>query len=111
MEENKNKKKEGKVYIMNIYDFSKKEILERTQNLSKFELKEALDNPDKVTIYSINDYINDIKNNGLLENVLEYWDVNSESEFIELFKTGVSSGEWIDTGIYQGCDYVLEWCI
>lgn len=111
MEENKNKKKEGKVYIMNIYDFSKKEILERTQNLSKFELKEALDNPDKVTIYSINDYINDIKNNGLLENVLEYWDVNSESELIELFKTGVSSGEGIDTGIYQGCDYVLEWCI
>ncbi len=96
---------------MNIYDFSKKEILERTQNLSKFELKEALDNPDKVTIYSINDYINDIKNNGLLENVLEYWDVNSESELIELFKTGVSSGEGIDTGIYQGCDYVLEWCI
>lgn len=96
---------------MNIYDFSKEEILKNTQNLSTFELKEALENPEKVTIYSIHDYINDLKNNGLLESELEYWNVNNEKELIELFKTGVSSGEGIDTGIYKDCDYVLEWCI
>lgn len=96
---------------MDIYDFSKKEILEKTQNLSKFELEEALKNPDKVTIYSVNDYINDIKNNGLLEHELEYWNVKNEDELINLFKAGISTGDGIDTGIYKGCDYVLEWCI
>lgn len=96
---------------MTIYDFSKKEVLEKTQNLSKYELKEALENSDKVTIYSVNDYINDIENNGLLENELEYWNVKNKNELIELFKSGVSSGDGIDTGIYKGCDYVLEWCI
>lgn len=96
---------------MNIYDFSKEEILKNTQNLSKFELKEALENPEKVTIYSVSDYINDLKNNGLLENELEYWNVDNVNELSNLFKTGISSGDGIDTGIYKGCDYVLEWCI
>lgn len=96
---------------MDIYDFSKKEVLEKTQNLSKFELEEALKNPDKVTIYSVNDYINDIKNNGLLEHELEYWNVENENELTNLFKAGISSGDGIDTGVYKGCDYVLEWCI
>lgn len=91
---------------MNIYDYSIKEVLENTQNLTKEDLKRKLDN-NLVTIYTVKEYIDELESNDLLEDELAYWDVENKDALEKLFKSEVHSGDGLDTGIYKGCDFVI----
>ena len=95
-----------------IYDWDKEELLKKVSNLSKADLKRALE-PGKVTIYSIDDYIEDLKGSNCLESELESWKVSNEEELKDLFLGGVNSGDGIEAGSFIGTlgnviDFVLE---
>lgn len=95
-----------------IYDWDKEELLKKVCNLSKSDLKKALE-PGKVTIYSIDDYIEDLKGSNCLDDELESWKVNNEEELKDLFLGGVNSGDGIKAGSFIGTlgnviDFVLE---
>lgn len=95
-----------------VYDFDKEELLKKVSNLSKADLKRALE-PGKVTIYSIDDYIEDLKGSNCLESELESWKVSNEEELKALFLGGVNSGDGIEAGSFIGTlgnviDFVLE---
>lgn len=84
----------------------------KVSNLSKADLKRALE-PGKVTIYSIDDYIEDLKGSNCLESELENWKVSNEEELKDLFLGGVNSGDGIEAGSFIGTlgnviDFVLE---
>lgn len=95
-----------------VYDWDKEELLKKVSNLSKADLKRALE-PGKVTIYSIDDYIEDLKGSNCLESELESWKVSNEEELKDLFLGGVNSGDGIEAGSFIGTlgniiDFVLE---
>ncbi len=95
-----------------VYDWDKEELLKKVSNLSKSDLKRALE-PGKVTIYSIDDYIEDLKGSNCLESELENWKVSSEEELKDLFLGGVNSGDGLEAGSFIGTlgnviDFVLE---
>lgn len=95
-----------------VYDWDKEELLKKVCNLSKADLKRALE-PGKVTIYSIDDYIEDLKGSNCLDDELESWKVTSEEELKALFLGGVNSGDGIEAGSFVGTlgnviDFVLE---
>lgn len=95
-----------------VYDWDKEELLKKVSNLSKADLKKALE-PGKVTIYSIDDYIEDLKGSNCLDDELESWKVSSEEELKDLFLGGVNSGDGIEAGSFIGTlgniiDFVLE---
>ena len=98
-----------------VYDWDKEELLKKVCNLSKSDLKKALE-PGKVTIYSIDDYIEDLKGSNCLESELESWKVSSEEELKDLFLGGVNSGDGIEAGSFIGTlgnviDFVIEFGI
>lgn len=95
-----------------VYDWDKEELLKKVSNLSKADLKRALE-PGKVTIYSIDDYIEDLKGSNCLDDELESWKVSNEEELKDLFLGGVNSGDGIEAGSFIGTlgnviDFVLE---
>lgn len=95
-----------------VYDLDKEELLKKVCNLSKSDLKKALE-PGKVTIYSIDDYIEDLKGSNCLDDELESWKVSNEEELKDLFLGGVNSGDGIKAGSFIGTlgnviDFVLE---
>lgn len=95
-----------------VYDWDKEELLKKVSNLSKSDLKKALE-PGKVTIYSIDDYIEDLKGSNCLESELESWKVSTKEELKDLFLGGVNSGDGIEAGSFIGTlgnviDFVLE---
>lgn len=59
---------------------------------------------DKCTIYSIDDYIDNLKGSGLLEEELYG---RTEEEYKKDLESGKAPADH-ESGIYNGCGYVIE---
>lgn len=88
---------------MSIYEFNKKEVLEST-GMSKRDVEKWL--PDgESTIYSVSDYIEMLDGSGILEDELNG---RSKEEYIKDLESGSIHGD-IDSGIYNGCSFVIQY--
>lgn len=84
-----------------IYDFNSEEILSNLMNREdvKYYLKKG-----NFTIYTFNDYISILKDNGLLEEELNGRTLEEFKEDMENDNIGADHR----SGYYHGCDYVVE---
>ena len=84
-----------------IYDFSKEEVLANLMN--KDDVKNYLKRGN-FTIYTFNDYISTLKDNGFLEEELNGRTLEEFKKDMENDNIGVDHR----SGYYEGCDYVVE---
>lgn len=93
---------------MTIYDFEKREILENCTKLTAHDINKYM-NDEKCTVWSISDYIQNLEDNGLLEDELA-----ERGQTREQFQEDLQAGkapEDHESGIYNNCPYVIEYCL
>lgn len=93
---------------MTIYDFTKKEIFENCTKMTAHDIKRYMPE-DKSTIWSIEDYIENLEDNGLLEDELQ-----ERGQTREEFKADLAAGKApadTESGTYNGCGYVIEYVL
>ena len=93
---------------MTIYDFSKKEIFENCTKMTAHDINRFM--PDeKSTIWSVDDFIQNMEDNGLLEDELE-----ERGQTCEEFKADLEDGKAPadhESGMYNGCAYVIQYIL
>ena len=82
---------------VDIYDVDEYDLLAYCSSAE--DAKRHITNKD-YTVYTINDYINNLKNNELLE--------DDEEDLKTRLSKGSFNGD-IDSGIYKGYDFVIEY--
>ena len=89
-----------------IYDYEKREILENCTDMCKTDVDHYMKS-DKCVIYSVDDYISNLDNCGLLDDELGGMSVDD-------YKKQLASGDAPadhDSGIYNGAPYVIEYIV
>lgn len=91
---------------MTIYDLNEREIFENATRMCSADVESYLKSK-KYTIFSIEDYIQTLEDNGCLEDELQG---RSKEQFRKDLEDGKCSGD-IDSGIYKDCPFVIEYCL
>lgn len=93
---------------MTIYDFGKEDVLRKCCNLTEREIANYCGkDADKCTIYTVGDYIRSLNDNGLLEDEL---DGRKVVDYMHDLIHGKAPQDH-ESGIYRGCDYVIEFVL
>lgn len=93
---------------MTIYDFDKKEILENYTRMTPADIAKYM-NDEKFIILSIDDFFQNMEDNGLLADELE-----ERGQTREEFKADLAAGKAPadhESGIYNGCAYVIQYIL
>ena len=89
-----------------IYDFEVRTVLENCTGMTQHDIEKAI--KKGVQIYTVADYLQVLKDNCVLDDELEVWNM-TEEEYAEFLKSGLNSE--IDAGTWNGMDYVIEYCL
>mgnify|MGYP000944767531 CR=1 FL=1 len=87
-----------------IYDYEKREILGNCTGMCKADVDHYM-NPDKCVIYSIDEYIENLDNCGLLDDELCGMSVDDYKKQLIASDAPVDH----DSGIYNGAPYIIEY--
>ena len=89
-----------------IYDFEVRTVLENCTGMTHRDIEKAI--KKGVLVHTVEDYLQVLKDNCVLDDELEAWNM-TEEEYADFLKSGIKS--FIDSGTWNGMDYVIEYCL